>query len=281
MSEKKKFIDIEGIIKEKNPNLLRILPGFLLRYVKRILHQNELNAFIDKYGHLTSFDFVQAVIDEFGASVDVTGLENLPASGGCIVASNHPLGGLDAIALINAIGKKRRDIKFVVNDVLLQLKNLEDLFIGVNKHGKNTAQILETIDALYASDNAMLIFPAGLVSRKQKGGIKDLEWKKSFISKAKKNQQPVIPVYINGSNTSFFYNFARLRTKAGIKANIEMFYLVDEMYRQKGQHIKVIFGKPVLPSTFDNRHTDAQWAQLMKEHVYRLKDNPETVFSNP
>jgi len=280
MSEKKKFIDIEGVIKEKNANLLRFMPGFLIRYLKKILHQDEINSFIDRHGHLTSFDFVEAIIKEFGVKVDIRGLEHYPAQGGCIVASNHPLGGLDAMALMDAIGKKRKDIKFIVNDVLLKLKNLEDLFIGVNKHGKNSAETLDTIDSLYASDITMLIFPAGLVSRKQNDGtIKDLIWKKSFITKSKKHERDIIPVHIKGNNTRFFYNLARLRGKLGIKANIEMFYLVDEMYKQKGHHITVTFGKSIPASVFTKEKTDQEWAQLMREHIYKLKDNPDEIFS--
>ncbi len=281
MTTQKKFIDIEGVVKEKNPKLLRVMPGFLLRYLKKILHQEEINSFIDRNGHLTSFEFAHAIITEFGAKVSVTGLENLPLTGGCIVAGNHPLGGLDAIAVIDVIGNKRRDLKFVVNDVLMKLKNFDELFIGVNKHGKNSTQMLTAIDESYTSDTITMIFPAGLVSRKQeKGIIKDLEWKKSFISKAKKNNKAIIPVYIEGRNTNFFYNFSRLRTKLGIKANIEMLYLVDEMYKQHGLPINIIFGKPIPAATFTKRHTDYQWAQLMKEHIYKLKKNPAAEFTD-
>ncbi|MEP7263150.1 MAG: 1-acyl-sn-glycerol-3-phosphate acyltransferase [Bacteroidota bacterium] len=279
MATQKKFIDIEGVIGEKNPKLLKLMPSFMLRYLKRILHQDEINSFIDRNGHLHSFEFAHAIIKEFGANVTVTGIENLPLQGGCIVASNHPLGGLDGIAVIDAIGEKRKDLKFVVNDVLLKLKNLDQIFIGVNKHGRNVSKMLEVIDGLYASEIVTMIFPAGLVSRKQDGGvIKDLEWKKSFITKAKKYKRDTIPVYIEGKNTNFFYNLSRFRTKMGIKANIEMLYLVDEMYNQKGHPINIIFGKPISYTLFDKSHTDLQWAQLMKEHIYKLKDDPDAVF---
>ena len=247
------------------------MPGFLLKYVKRIIHQDDMNSFLKRHGDKTSLAFVEAVIDEFKANIIYEGLENIPASGGCIVASNHPLGGLDAVALIHTIAKKRTDLKFVVNDVLLQLKNLEELFIGVNKHGKNSAQVFAQMDKLYASEVAMLIFPAGLVSRKQSNGeIKDLEWKKSFVRQSRKNEHDIIPVYIEGQNSGFFYNFARWRTRLGIKANIEMFYLVNEMYHQKDKLIKIIFGKPLSHKIFTREKTEYQWAQLVKEHVYTL-----------
>lgn len=250
---------------------MRVMPGFLLRYIKRIIHQDEINEFIKIHGDKTSFDFVEAIISEFQVKIEFEGLENMPATGGCIVASNHPLGGLDAMALISTLSQKRKDLKFVVNDILLQLKNLEELFIGVNKHGKNSVEKFSAMDKLFASDNAMLIFPAGLVSRKQaKGEIKDLEWKKSFIRQAKKNRHDIIPVYIEGKNSSFFYNFARFRSRMGIKANVEMFYLMDEMYHQKGKTIKIIFGRPLSHEIFTGEKTEYEWAQLVKEHVYVL-----------
>ncbi len=275
----KKFIDIEKVIKDKNPKLLRVMPGFLLRYVKRILHQDEINDFIKRNGHHKSFDFVDDIIREFGATVNIYGIENLPETGGCIVASNHPLGGLDGIALVQSIGKKRHDLKFIVNDVLMQLKNLEDIFIGVNKHGKNAAQSIEIINNLYRTDLAIMIFPAGLASRKQNGIIKDLEWKKTFISRSRQHKRDIIPVFIDGNNTNFFYNFAFWRKRLGVKVNIEMFYLVDEMYKQKGQTINIIFGKPIPYTVFDKRHSDLAWAQIMKDFVYKLKDNHDVVFT--
>ncbi len=185
---------------------------------------------------------------------------------------------LDAIALIDAVGTKEKDVKFIVNDILLQIKNLEDFFVGVNKHGRNTAESLSAIDELYASEAAMLIFPAGLVSRKQRHGISDLTWKKSFISKSKKHRRNVVPVYIKGRNTNFFYNFARLRSWLGIKSNVEMLYLADEMYKQRGQHIEITFGIPISYTVFDNRFSDHEWAQKVKDHVYILRDNPGAIF---
>ena len=275
---KKKFIDIEKVINDKNPKLLRVMPGFLLRYVKRILHQEEINSFIDRNGHHISFDFVDDILREFGATVNIYGIENLPASGGCIVASNHPLGGLDGIALVQSIGKKRRDLKFIVNDVLMQLKNLEDIFIGVNKHGKNASQSIEIINNLYRTDLAIMIFPAGLASRKQNGIIKDLEWKKTFITRSRQHSRDVIPVFIDGHNTKFFYNLAFWRKRVGIKSNIEMFYLVDEMYKQKGQIINITFGKPIPHTTFDKRFIDKEWAQKVKDFVYKLKEDKNGQF---
>ncbi len=280
-SENKNFIDIDEIFKNKNPGLYRWLPPFFLSYLKRVVHQDEINLFIRTHGHKTEFDFVNAVISEFGAHIEMEGLENIPLTGGCIFAANHPLGGLDAMAMIQAIGTKRKDIKFIVNDILLSIKNLSGIFIGVNKHGKNSAEVHSSLDQLYASGSSVLIFPAGLVSRKQNGKIKDLEWRKSFVTKARKHQIDVIPVYIGGENSAFFYNLSNLRKRLGIAANVEMLYLADEMYKQKNKTIKVIFGQAISHSTFDTNRADQDWAQLVKDHVYQLSVSGHQTKLNP
>jgi putative hemolysin len=266
----KKFIDLAEIIREKNPKLHKVLPRFVLNYIRRVIHEEKVNDFIVRHGDKHDFDFVHEVLNEFQVRIKVEGGVHIPSSGGCIFASNHPLGGLDAMALLEVISKKRTDLKFIVNDILLQLKNLQGLFVGVNKHGKTSAQMLEEIDALYGSQKGVLIFPAGLVSRKQGGKIMDLEWKKSFITQAKKHERSIIPVYVDAKNSNWFYNLSLWRKRMGVGANIEMFYLVDEMYHQRGKTITLIFGKPLPPSLFDRSRTDKAWAQAVKEHVYAL-----------
>lgn len=264
-------IDLEKVIASKNPRLLKFLPGFLLRYIKRTIHQEDINRFLEENGHKRDFEFAEAALQELGVTVKWVGLENIPAKGGVILASNHPLGGIDGMALIHVVGKVRRDVNFLVNDILMNLKPLSGVFVPVNKHGKNSAEMVAKMDDVYASDQAVLIFPAGLVSRKQAGGvIRDLQWKKSFITRARKYRKNIIPVYVAGRNSDFFYNLARLRKRLGIKANIEMFYLPDEMYRQNGKTITIIFGKPIPWETFDNSKNDGEWADWMKEQVYAL-----------
>ena len=270
-------ISIEEVIKSKNPTLLKVLPGFLIKYIKKIVHQDHVNGFITRHGDKQSYAFVDAIVEEFGIKVTFSGLENLPASGGVIIASNHPLGGLDAMALIQVLSSKRKDLKFIVNDILLSLKNLGDLFVGVNKHGKNSVDTLNYIDTFYQGDGMVIIFPAGLVSRKQKGGlIRDLIWKKSFVVKAKKFNRTIVPVHIGGKNSNFFYNLAMWRAKVGVKANIEMFYLIDEMYHQAGNEINIKIGKPISPDSFTEKHTDQEWAEKIKNHIYLMNDANNT-----
>lgn len=273
-----KFIDIEKIIGNKNPRLLKLLPSFIVNYLKRILHQDEINDFIFRHNHLYGLEFVSCIVAEFSKKVHVYGSHNIPTDSRILISSNHPLGGLDGVALMQAAGKVRSDILFPVNDILMNLTNIKNLFIPINKHGSNS-QNVRIINETFASDVAMLFFPAGLVSRKQKGGIiKDLEWKKTFISYSKKYKRDIIPTYIGGQNSNFFYNFARWRKKLGIKQNIEMLYLVNEFYKQKDKTIDIIFGKPIPYTTFDKRFTDVEWALKIKEYVYQLKDNHELAF---
>lgn len=273
------LIDVERVIGSKNPRLLKWLPGFIIRYLKRILHQNDINAFIRENGHLKGLDFANRIIELFGTRIEVVGLENVPAEGRYLISANHPLGGLDGIALITVLGRLRKDILFPVNDLLMNVESLRPLFIPVNKHGSNAENIM-LFDNVFKSDVAILYFPAGLCSRKQKHGvICDLEWKKTFISKARKFDRDIIPAHISGSNTPFFYNLARFRKQLGLKANIEMLYLVDEMYRQKGKTIKITFGKPIPVETFDRSRNDNEWASLMKEHVYLLEKDAGAVFN--
>jgi len=267
------FFDVDNILASKNPALHKLLPGFILNYIKKIIHQDELNAIVANNKNSYGLDFLDAVLKGFGVKIIYNGLENIPETGRWIVASNHPLGGLDGMALMWVVGKRRQDIAFPVNDLLMNIDNLKGLFIPINKHGSNAGNV-RLIEETFASDKAMLFFPAGLCSRKQKGGICDLEWKKSFISKARSHKRDIIPCHINGRNSNWFYNLARLRAFLGLKANIEMLYLVDEMYRQRNKEIVITFGKPIAYSIFDKRKTDLNWAQDLKSYVYTLqKDN--------
>ncbi len=275
----KNFIDLEGVISSKNPRLLKVIPKFIINYLKRVTHQDELNATIwrnrDSYG----LDFVRNILAEFGAKIHVKGIDHIGENKRWLFASNHPLGGLDGMAFIQAVGEVHKNIVFPVNDLLLNVPNLRQLFIPINKHGSNSDNV-RLIEDTFAGDQVVLYFPAGLCSRKQKGlGIYDLEWKKAFISKARQYQRDIIPTHIEGQNSQWFYNLARFRKSIGIKANVEMLYLVDEMYRQKDKDITITFGKPIPYTTFDQRFTDKIWAQKVKEHVYALTQNPEKVFS--
>lgn len=266
----KPFIEIDKVIQNKNPKLYKWLPGFVLSYIKRIAHEKDINQVMYNIGHLQGFDFVNALVGEFGVQVELTGAENIPLDEPVIFAANHPLGGMDGIAFMYALGKYRTDIRFLVNDILTNIKNFEPIFIPVNKHGSNSRDITRLIEETYAGNHAVLVFPAGLVSRKQAHGIEDLDWHKSFVSKAKRYKKNIVPVYIEGKNSNFFYNLARFRKQIGIQANVEMFYLADEMFSQRGKKVTIHVGKPISYEYFDKSKTESAWAAEVKKVVYQL-----------
>jgi putative hemolysin len=263
------FIDVEKVIKGKNQRLYSLLPGFVIRYLKRIIHQDELNIFIGGSKHLQGLDFVDAIMQEFGLGTEIHNIERIPPSGRVIVASNHPLGGIDGIGLMQTIGKVRSDIQFPVNDILMNLDNLKPLFIPINKHGSN-AENIQILNNTFAGNSLICYFPFGLVSRKKGAVIKDLEWKKTFITKARKYKRDIVPTHISGRNTNFFYRLSNIRKMLGIKANIEMLYLVDEFYKQRGRVLDIRFGEPIPWQTFDRNRADNEWAEQLRRYVYTL-----------
>lgn len=272
-----KFIDIDKIFRSKNPRLARSIPAFVFRLLERIIHQDELNDFIYTNKDRWGLDYALAILEGFRVTTTVVNPPTLDKGRKYLVASNHPLGGMDGIALLHEAGKVKKEVLFPVNDLLMNLPNLYELFIPVNKHGSN-AENVRLFNDTFASDVMILYFPAGLVSRKHSGIIKDVEWKKTFLTKAKAFDRDIIPVFISGRNTNFFYNLANLRKKLGIKANIEMLFLVDQMYKFKNKTIGITFGKPIPVSVFDKSRTDQQWASLLQDHVYKLEHNPDQDF---
>lgn len=268
------LIDFRKVFEAKAPKLMKRMPKCVFRRIQKLLHEEDINRILSTYGDLQGVDFVQAVVKDFNLNIVVQGEENLKASPRILVASNHPLGGLDGIALIGTVGNTHHDVVTPVNDFLMFVKNLQPIFIPVNKAGKGVAnreENLRLFNETFASDRAICYFPFGLCSRKVKGGkIMDLDWKKTFVSKAKEFQRDIIPTHIDGQNTKFFYNLARLRKRLKIKVNIEMAFLVDEFFKQRNKTLTITFGKPIPYTTFDRRHTDIEWAEKLRCFSYNL-----------
>lgn len=271
-----KPINIKELFISKNPGLARIMPGFVFRAIHRILHIDFINDFISRNGHLKGIDFVDQVVTEFNVKEHIYGFDNIPETGRFIFASNHPLGGFDSMLLMKYVNKKLGKLKFLSNDVLMGIPSLSYMFIPVNKHGTNSRDVAVTLEEAYNSDQQILIFPSGLASRRIKGKIIDLEWKKHFITKAIQHKRDVIPVFIGGRNTSRFYSLANIRKLLHLKWNIEMFLLPDELMRHRNTDIPVYFGKPIPYKTFDKTKSHLEWADWVKNHVYTL---PQTVGS--
>ena len=262
-------INIAQVLKEKAPNTK--IPTFLVNYLRRIVHEDELNEFLRKYPGLKNLEFIEATLNDLHVSIKIEGKENLPKGGKYIFVGNHPLGGLDGITTGYIIGKEYDDkIKFFSNDLLMNVEPLKEMFVPVNKVGSQSKNHAVKMKELYESDYHLITSPAGMCSRKVNGKIVDLEWKKNFISKAIEFQRDVVPVYFEGRNSNFFYNLANLRKFLKIKINIEMLYLVDELFKQRGNEFSIRIGKPIPWETFDKSKSQQQWAGWVKEIVYKM-----------
>jgi putative hemolysin len=265
-----KPINIREVFASKSPTLGRLMPGFVYRCINRILHIDFVNDLLLRNGNLTGTDFIDQVVKEFNVRVFHHHLENVPSGGRFIFASNHPLGGFDGMLLLKAVEEKLGNPKFLSNDILLNIPQMRDFFVPVNKHGGHSREAARLLKEVYSSDAQILIFPSGLASRKIKGRIMDLEWKKHFVSKAIESKRDIIPVFISGRNTNRFYRLANFRKFFRIKWNLEMFLLPDETMRHKNTEVHFYFGKPIPHKALDNSKTHLQWAEWIKQQVYRL-----------
>lgn len=274
MNQEPMIIDLDKVLQNKAPKIYNKIPRFAINYLKRKIHVDELNEILTIYADKQGVDFMEAVVGYFNLNLEVNGLEHILSDGRYIFASNHPLGGLDGICLSAIIGKKYdKKIKYLVNDILYYIRNLQPIFLPVNKHGAQAKKIAKETSDAFNSDNQIITFPAGLCSRKQNGRIYDLEWKKSFIQKAIESKRDIVPIYFRGHNSNFFYRFANIRKLLGIKFNIEMVLLPDEMFKNKNKTFSITFGKPIPYSTFDHSKSGQQWAQYVKEIAYKLGES--------
>jgi 1-acyl-sn-glycerol-3-phosphate acyltransferase len=269
-SKETMLIDVENVLKSKNPSLAKAIPAFLINYLKKIVHQDELNGFLKEFGHLKNDELISAALNHFHISYKVSGTENIPPDGRYIFVSNHPLGGLDGIVFIHEVSRYFPDVKFPVNDILTNIKNLDGIFLPINKHGAQGKDAARMLEEAYASASQILYFPAGLCSRKKRGKIKDLPWHKNFITKAVTHKRDIVPAFFSGRNSDFFYNLSNFRNFVGIRANIEMLYLADEMFRQRNKEIHLVFGKKIPWETFDRSKTPAEWAEWVKSISYSI-----------
>lgn len=263
-------IDIEAILRNKNPKLATILPGFIIRYLKRIVHEDFVNRFLEKHGEKRNLEFIEAAIEEFNVTIETQGTDNIKKSEKYIFVANHPLGGFDGIILMKIISEYFSDFKFLVNDLLMNITPIADLFIPINKHGSQGAEAVLQMEKAFESNMQILTFPSGMVSRKIKGQVMDLKWQKNFIAKSIHYKREIIPVHFSGRNTNFFYRLANLRKFLGIKANIEMLYLADETIKHTNKHLVIKFGKPIPWQTFNKTKRPIEWAKWVKEKVYAL-----------
>ena len=266
------LIDIDKILASKAGKKAKYVPGFIVSYLKKIVHQEEINEYLISVKEKRGVPFLEATMEYLDTKIEVEGLENLPDDGRlCTFVSNHPLGGQDGISLGYVLGKKYDgNIRYLVNDLLMNLRGLAPLCIPINKTGSQSRDFPRMVEAGFGSDNHIIMFPAGLCSRRQNGVIQDLDWKKTFIVKSVETKRDVVPLHFEGRNSDFFYNLANFCKIFGGKVNLAMLYLADEMLKNRHKTFTLTIGKPIPWQTFDKSKTPVQWAQFVKDVVYKL-----------
>lgn len=271
--EKAPIIEIEKVLKKNSPKYYKFIPRFVVKWLKKTIHQDIVNEVIIKHHKKNPYEFATATLNHFGVNRITKGAENLPPNNKRMVfVANHPLGGLDGMAFIEAVHKIYGDLRFPVNSLLLNVPALNQVFLPINKLGKQSRESLIAIDKAFEGDLPILYFPAGLCSRKTKRKISDLEWKKTFITQAIKHKRKVVPVFINGKNSNFFYNLSNFRKNIGLKFNIEMLYLVDEMVKQNNKNLIVNFGKPIDYKIFIKDKPITHWVDFVRQKTYEMEN---------
>ena len=269
-----KTIDIEGILKSKMGERAKYVPGFLVTWLKKTIHEDEVNKFLWETRDEKGVVWLESCVRYLGMNLEIVGKENLPdPNDGKLYTfvSNHPLGGADGVALGAIIGRHYNGkFKYLVNDLLMFLPGLAPVCIPINKTGRQGRAFPLMVEDGFSSDNHMLMFPAGLCSRKQNGVIRDLKWTKTFITKSVQKHRDIVPIHFSGQNSEKFYRIANICNRLHLKVNIAMLFLVDEMYKNRNQSFRVTIGKPIPWQTFNKSKSATEWAQYVQDQVYSL-----------
>lgn len=273
-TDMKETIDIDKILVNKMGNKAKFVPRPFISWLKRIIHQDEVNKYLWESRHLSGTEWLEECVRYLDMTIELVGEENLPKKDDgrlYTFVSNHPLGGEDGVALGAIIGRHYDGkFRYLVNDLLMNLPGLAPVCIPINKTGNQSRNFPAMVEAGFKSDNHMLMFPAGICSRKRGDEIRDIAWKKTFITKSVEYQRDVVPIHFGGQNSPFFYKLANFSDKYVKKVNLAMLFLVDEMYKNVHKTFRVAIGKPIPWQTFDKSKTATQWAQYVQDIVYEL-----------
>ena len=273
-TDMKETIDIDKILVSKMGNKAKFVPRPFISWLKRIIHQDEVNKYLWESRNLSGTEWLEECVRYLDMTIELVGEENLPKKDDgrlYTFVSNHPLGGEDGVALGAIIGRHYDGkFRYLVNDLLMNLPGLAPVCIPINKTGNQSRNFPAMVEAGFKSDNHMLMFPAGICSRKRGEEIRDIAWKKTFITKSVEYQRDVVPIHFGGQNSPFFYKLANFSDKYVKKVNLAMLFLVDEMYKNVHKTFRIAIGKPIPWQTFDKSKTATQWAQYVQDIVYEL-----------
>lgn len=268
-----KKISIRQILKEKKPALSGFVPDFVINYLGRTVHLDKINYTFEHFGSYPPLDFIRSTLAYMDVSYDIHGLENIDPAGRYIFASNHPFGGMDGMMLAEKIGRYFGDVRVIVNDILMNIPPLRPIFIPVNKFGRQSGAYAQAFYDAFASQMPILTFPAGLCSRRINGRVQDTQWKTSFVKRAVESQRDVVPTFVEGELSSFFYRLSSWRKRLGLKLNVEMVYLPDEMFSQAGHHFDIYVGKPVRWQTLSSMGNPRAQTEEIRRRVYALSES--------
>ncbi len=266
------FINLEKNIRESESAFLKKLPKFIINILKRIVCQKELNDVLNLYKDDIGLDFLNSMIADFKLNLIITGKENLPENGRCFFAANHPFGILDGMILTHTVATKYGKLTAIANDAFMLIPHLKPFITEVNVYGSSGKERIQTLNAMYASDLPITHFPAGEVSRVYNGKVQDAPWQKSFIKKAVEHKRDIVPLLFEGNNSSLFYRIFKLRKALGLNMNIELMLLPREFFKKRNQTIRVHIGKPIPYTRFTTAHNHEEWAQVVRDEVYALKN---------
>jgi len=263
-------IDIDEVLREKAPRLAGYIPRPVRNWLRRTIHEEALNGIIEAGWHCTPQQFIRVAFERMRVGYRIEGLERLDPSGRYLFAANHPFGGLDGMMIADALIERFGDARVVVNDLLMYIEPLRPIWLPVNKHGRQRPEYARRYEEAFAGDLPILTFPAGLCSRRRGAEVSDTPWRLNFLKRAHASQRTIVPLYVEGRLSNFFYRTARLRERLGIKFNIEMLWLPDEMFRQSGSRVRIAAGEPIPPDALGG--TLREQADAVRREVYRLKE---------
>ncbi len=266
-------VDVKTLISSKAPRAAKFIPGFVFSFLKRILHQDDINDIIRCGWELNPQLFVQSVFKRWNISYTLEGVEKLDPNERYIFASNHPFGGMDGMMIADCLIEHFGDARVVVNDLLMYLDPLKPIWTPVNTLGAQNPEYVRKFEEDFASNNPILMFPAGICSRIVDGKIADLAWKNTFVKRAHATSRTVVPLYVEGSLHPLFYRIYRWRKALGIKLNIEMLLLVDGMYHQHNKHFRMAVGDPIALADLAAVGSVREQVEYVRKKTYSMQRN--------
>ena len=264
-------IDIAEVLRQKAPELSRRIPRFAVEWLRRTVHERDINHILASYWDLPPQEFIRACFREWQVTYSAHGLDRLDPAGRYLFVANHPFGGMDGMMLADKLIDRFGDARVVVNDLLMHVEPLRPLWIPVNKHGSQNSAYARRFDEAFAGDLPILTFPAGLCSRRIGGRIADTEWKTNFLKKAAASGRTIVPVFVEGRLSDFFYRVDRIHKALGIRFNIEMLWLPDEMFSQQGRHFRIVVGDPVPAEELTQFGSLREQAEAIRRKTYFLE----------